>query len=63
MKSGVQVRRTRVAVGGWLRGERMGGEVRNRKGMSAKKAEKDYLCIQEHCTVVSAARYTKRQRS
>lgn len=51
MKWGVQVRH-------------VGGEVRKRRGgCGEKKGEKDYLCIQEHCAVVSTAPSTKRQRS
>lgn len=40
---------------GW-RGEGGGGNVRK------KREEKDYLCIQEHWTVVSPAQLTKTQR-
>lgn len=41
---------------GGRRGERMGGEVSEREGDVRKgRGERDYLCIQEHCTVVSTA--------
>lgn len=49
-------------MGGGVRGERTGGEVRERRGNVRKKGEKDYLCIQEHCTVVLPAQSTKTQK-
>lgn len=49
-------------VDGGVQGERMGREVKERRGMWEKRGEKDYLCIQEHCAVVSLAQLTKTQR-